>query len=220
MTVRRATYADVPGLRRLFALLVAELEAVRPVAYPTHNADDLDAFTLLTARRIATDPTLLCYVALDDATGEAVAFLGGEIGQRALGQPRIFGAAHWLYVMPHARSQGLARALVRLACEDLVEIGITHVELAALRGDLQWATRGWIPYLIHHVLPIEAVIAGAAERPATPAVPPAPEAPPPAPPPEPAPLPQPVAVAAPPPRRRRRRRTPPPTAHVGNWNGA
>src|SRR4029453_6798628 len=162
--IRRATYADVPGLRRLFALLVAELEAVRPVNYPTHNADDLDAFTLLTARRIATDPTLLCYVALDDTTGEVVAFLGGEVGPRALGQPRIFGAAHWLYVMPHLRSQGLARALVRLACEDLVAIGITHVELAALRGDMQWATRGWIPYLIHHVLPIEAVIAGAAQQ--------------------------------------------------------
>src|SRR4029453_808224 len=167
--IRRATYADVPGLRRLFALLVAELEAVRPVNYPTHTEDDLDAFTLLTARRLATDPTLLCSVALDDTTGEAVAFLGGEIGQRALGQPRIFGAAHWLYVMPHARTQGLARALVRLACEDLVAIGITHVELAALRGDLQWATRGWIPYLIPPALPIEAVIAGAAERPATPA---------------------------------------------------
>jgi GNAT superfamily N-acetyltransferase len=209
--IRRATYADVPGLRRLFAMLVAELEAVRPVNYPTHNADDLDAFTLLTARRIANDPTLLCYVAVDDATGEAVAFLGGEVGQRALGQPRIFGAAHWLYVMPHVRNQGLARALVRLACEDLVAIGITHVELAALRGDLQWATRGWIPYLIHHVLPIEAVIAGAAEeRPAAPAVPPAPEPPPPpAPSTEPEPLPQPVAVT-PPPRRRHRRRTPPP----------
>jgi GNAT superfamily N-acetyltransferase len=215
--IRRATYADVPGLRRLFALLVAELEAVRPVRYPEHIPDDLDAFTLLTARRI-DDPLLLCYVALDDATGEAVAFLGGEVAQRALGQPRIFGAAHWLYVMPHARSQGLARALVRRACEDLVELGITHVELAALRGDLQWATRGWIPYLIHHVLPIEAVIAGAAERAATPAVPPAPEAPP-SPPPTPEPLPQPVAVA-PAPRRRRRRRTPPPPPARIAWGGA
>jgi GNAT superfamily N-acetyltransferase len=211
--IRRATYADVPELRRLFLELVTELEAARPVAYPTHNADDLDAFTLLTARRLQSDPTLLCYVAEDDASGELVAFLGGEIAQRALGQPRIFGAAHWFYVMPAARKQGIARALVRLACEDLAAVGITHVELAALRGDMQWATRGWIPYLIHHVLPLEAVIAGAAERPAAPAVPavpPAPEVPPPAPPPpEPEPLPQPVAVT-PPPRRRHRRRTPPP----------
>jgi GNAT superfamily N-acetyltransferase len=222
--IRRATYADVPGLRRLFAMLVTELEAVRPVRYPEHTLDDLDAFTLLTARRIA-DPLLLCYVALDDATNEAVAFLGGEVAQRALGQPRIFGAAHWLYVMPHARSQGLARALVRRACEDLVELGITHVELAALRGDLQWATRGWIPYLIHHVLPLEAVIAGAAERPATPPVPEVPRpaaaeppAPEPIPPPAPEPLPQPVAVA---PRRRHRRRTPPPPIpRVVNWGGA
>ncbi|HSS55505.1 MAG TPA: GNAT family N-acetyltransferase [Gaiellales bacterium] len=209
--IRRATYGDVPGLRRLFALLITELEATRPVAYPTHNLDDLDAFTLLTARRIANDPTMLCYVAIDDATGECVAFLGGEIGQRALGQPRVFGAAHWLYVMPHARKLGLARALVRLACEDLVAIGITHVELAALRGDLQWATRGWIPYLIHHVLPIEAVVAGATEqRPAA--------APPPPPPPAPEPEPPPVAAVAPappsPPRRKHRRRTPPPPPRI------
>lgn len=206
--IRRATYADVPGLRRLFALLIVELEAVRPVAYPTHNADDLDAFTLLTARRIAHDPTMLCYVAVDDATGECVAFLGGEIGQRALGQPRVFGAAHWLYVMPAARGQGIARALVRLACEDLVAVGITHVELAALRGDLQWATRGWIPYLIHHVLPIEAVVAGAAEQ--------HPAAPPPPPQPEPESEPPPVVAAPPPtpPRRRHRRRTPPPPPRI------
>jgi ribosomal protein S18 acetylase RimI-like enzyme len=213
VTVRRATFADVPALRRLFAALVAELEAARPVAYPTHTIDDLDAFTLLTARRLETDPTLLLYVAVDDASGELVAFLGGEIAQRALGQPRIFGAAHWLYVAPEARGQGLARALVRLACEDLAAVGITHVELAALRGDLQWATRGWIPYLIHHVLPLEAVIAGAAERPAAEPEPePEPEAPPPA------------ATPPPPPvvRRRRRRRpraTPPPPRVVQGGRG-
>jgi GNAT superfamily N-acetyltransferase len=193
MTSRRAQFADVPALRCLFAQLVAELEAARPVAYPTHTADDLDAFTLLLARRVGTDATLLCYVAIDDATGEALGFLGGEIAQRALGQPRVFGAAHWLYVVPTARGQGVARALVRLACEDLVTAGITHVELAALRGDAQWAARGWVPYLIHHVLPLEAVIAGAAERPL--ATPPAEATPAPAP-----------AVAPPPPRRRRKRR--------------
>jgi GNAT superfamily N-acetyltransferase len=202
LAIRRATFADVPALRQLFGALVVELETRRPVAYPTHTPDDLDTFTLLTARRIA-DPTCLLYLAVAEATGEPLAFLGGEIAQRALGQPRVFGAAHWLYVAPHARGQGLARALVRLACEDLTAAGITHVELAALRGDLQWATRGWIPYLIHHVLPLEAVLAGAAERP-TPA---APEPPPPprAAPPAPAAAPRPVVV------RRRRRRRPKPT---------
>jgi GNAT superfamily N-acetyltransferase len=212
--IRRATFADVPALRRLFTALVADLEAARPVAYPTHTIDDLDAFTLLTARRLETDPTLLVYLALDDASGEPVAFLGGEIAQRALGQPRVFGAAHWLYVAPAARGHGIARALVRLACEDLAAAGITHVELAALRGDLQWATRGWIPYLIHHVLPLEAVIAGAAERPAAAVAeapsPPAPEPPPPPPAVPPAPL---RAVRK---RRRRRvRQSAPPRAAQG-----
>jgi GNAT superfamily N-acetyltransferase len=218
MVVRRATFADIPALRQLFAELVAALEAARPVAYPTHTADDLDAFTLLTARRLETDPTLLLYVAVDPASEGLLAFLGGEIAQRALGQPRIFGAAHWLYVTPAARGQGIARALVRLACEDLAAAGITHVELAALRGDLQWATRGWIPYLIHHVLPLEAVIAGAAERPAVAAAeappPPAPEPPPPPPAVAPAPL---RAVRK---RRRRRvRQTAPPRAAQGGGGG-
>jgi GNAT superfamily N-acetyltransferase len=214
MTIRRAIFADIPALRALFMALVADLEAMRPVAYPTHTVEDLDAFTLLSARRIEVDPTFLLYVATDDATGALVAFLGGEIAQRALGQPRVFGAAHWLYVAPAARGQGIARALVRLACEDLVAAGITHVELAALRGDLQWATRGWIPYLIHHVLPLEAVIAGAAERPAAAAAeappPPAPEPPPPPPTVSPAPL---RAVRK---RRRRRvRQSAPPRAAQG-----
>jgi GNAT superfamily N-acetyltransferase len=217
MAIRRATFADVPALRHLFVALVADLEAARPVAYPIHTMDDLDAFTLLTARRLDTDPTFLMYLAVDDATGEPVAFLGGELGQRALGQPRVFGAAHWLYVAPAARGHGIARALVRLACEDLAAAGITHVELAALRGDLQWTTRGWIPYLIHHVLPLEAVIAGAAERPAA-AVeappPPAPEPPPPPPTVTPAPL---RAVRK---RRRRRvRQTAPPRAAQGGGSG-
>jgi GNAT superfamily N-acetyltransferase len=214
--IRRATFADLPALRPLFVALISDLEAMRPVAYPTHTVEDLDAFTLLSARRIEVDPTFLLYIATDEATDAPVAFLGGEIAQRALGQPRVFGAAHWLYVAPAARGQGIARALVRLACEDLAAAGITHVELAALRGDLQWATRGWIPYLIHHVLPLEAVIAGAAERPAAAAVaeappPPAPEPPPPPPAVTPAPL---RAV-----RKRRRRRVrqtaPPRTAQGG-----
>jgi GNAT superfamily N-acetyltransferase len=205
--IRRATFADLPALRRLFEALVADLEAARPVAYPTHTAEDFDAFTLLAARRIDVDPTFLVYVATDDTSDALVGFLGGEIGQRALGQPRVFGAAHWLYVAPAARGHGIARALVRLACEDLAALGITHVELAALRGDLQWATRGWIPYLIHHVLPLDAVIAGAAERPvpAEPEPEPEPEVPPPLPP---------VETPPPAPRviRRRRRRRPRATA--------
>ena len=203
-TIRRATFADIPALRHLFLALVLELEQRRPVAYPTHTSDDLDAFTLLTARRLESDPTLLLYLATDDATGEPIGFLGGEIAQRALGHPRVFGAAHWLYVSPAGRQQGVARGLVRLACEDLAAAGITHVELAALRGDLQWATRGWIPYLIHHVLPLEAVIAGAAERP-TPEAPAAPPPPPPVEPPAPPEPPGPVVV------RRPRRRRPKPT---------
>ena len=139
---------------------------------------------------------MLFYVAVDDDTGELLGFLGGEISERAIGEPRVFGAAHWLYIVPDARGRGLARALAARGVADLEALGVTHVEIGAIAGDSQWATRGWLPYLVHHVLPLAAVRAGVAERPAvaqpTSAAPTAP-----------------APVEPPPPKRRRRRRTVP-----------
>jgi hypothetical protein len=100
----------------------------------------------------------------------------------------------------------MARELVRRAVADLEALGVTHVEVAAVAGDTQWAARGWLPYLVHHVLPLPAVLAGVAERPAvdpTPTVSTAPA-------PEPAPAP-----AAPRKRRRRRRTAPRPKLIAG-----
>jgi GNAT superfamily N-acetyltransferase len=197
--IRPAVFADVPGLRRLFAALTAEMTAAHPAPYPAYGPDDLDSFTLLTARRIGQDPTLLFYVATDDTTGELVGYLGGEISERAIGEPRVFGNAHWLYIAPPYRGRGLARALVERGCADLDALGVTHVELAALTGDTQWMARGWIPYVVHHALPLAAVRAGVAERPAVDPTPTAPAAS------APAPAPPPAA----PRKRRRRRRTAP-----------
>jgi GNAT superfamily N-acetyltransferase len=164
MIVRRAIFADLPAIRIGFAHLVAELEAERLVPYPTHDAGTLDDFTVHLAGRIGVDPRLLLYVALEDESRALLGFLGGDVSERALGYPTRFGAAHWLYVAPVARKLGVARALVRLACEDLLQLGITHVELASLTNDMQWLNRGWAPYLVHYVLPLEGVMAGAAER--------------------------------------------------------
>ena len=196
--IRPAGFDDVPALRRLYAALVAELEPTRPLPYPAHGAEDLDAFTLLTARRIEQDPTLLVYVATDDATGELVGFLGGEISERAMGEPHVFGNAHWLYIAPAARGRGLARALVTRGVADLAALGVTHVELAAHAGDAQWTARGWVPYVVHHVLPLAAVLAGVTERPAVDSHTPTASA---------APAPPAAPVAAPRKRRRRRRPT-------------
>src|SRR5215467_3967064 len=174
MIVRRAIFADLPAIRVGFAHLVTELEAKRIVPYPEHDATTLDDFTVHLAGRIGVDPRLLLYVALEDESHRLLGFLGGEVSERVLGYPTRFGAAHWLYVAPGARGQGVGRAMVRLACEDLAQLGITHVELASLTGDNQWLNRGWAPYLVHFVLPLEAVYAGAAERPPAPALEPAP----------------------------------------------
>jgi len=143
---------------------------------------------------------VLLYVATDDATGDVVGFLGGELSERALGAPRVFCAAHWLYVMPSHRGRGVARALVARGVADLEALGVSHVELAARAGDAQWMARGWVPYLVHHALPLDAVRASIADRPA------------------PAPAPPPVEAApAPPaaPRKRRRRRAPRPRLVAG-----
>ncbi len=202
MIVRRAIFADIPAIRIGFAHLVAELEAQRLVPYPMHDADTLDDFTVHLAGRVGVDPRLLLYVALEEETYSLLGFLGGEVSERVLGYPTRFGAAHWLYVAPYARKRGVGRALVRLACVDLVQLGITHVELASLTGDSQWLERGWAPYLVHYVLPLEGVVRGAAERPPPPALEPAPALA--------VPAPEPVPVAAAngngtAPRRRRRK---------------
>jgi ribosomal protein S18 acetylase RimI-like enzyme len=178
--IRPAVFADVPALRRLFAALVAELEATRgPIVYPAHGPEDLDNFTLLAARRIGQEPSCLFYVAVDDDTGELVGYLGGEISERLLGEPRVFGSAHWLYILPTHRGRGYARALVRRGVADLEALGVTHVEIGALANDPQWMARGWVPYLVHHALPLAAILASVADRPApTPAAPEAPAPPP------------------------------------------
>lgn len=165
-------------MRLAFAHMLRETDATGP-GYPVHDGRALDTFTVVCAHRIEHDPGLLAYVALDDATGELVGFLGGEIAERVIGTPTRFGAAHWLFVEPHARGRGHARALVRAGVADLLTAGIAAVELGARWGDTQWERRGWVPFLVHYVLPLEAVAAAAEERPAAPPEleAPAPEAP-------------------------------------------
>lgn len=192
MIVRRAIFDDLPAMRIAFGHLMAELESHQLVPYPEHDAATLDDFTVHIAGRLMNgDPRLLLYVALEDGTRGLLGFLGAEIADRLLGYPTRYVAAHWLYVAPVARKLGVARALVRFACDDVEQFGITHVELVSLTGDNQWLTRGWVPYVVHYVLPLEAVRAGAAERPPAPALEPAPVVTVP----EPEPVPEPIAAA-------------------------
>jgi ribosomal protein S18 acetylase RimI-like enzyme len=161
--IRRATFADIPAMRVAFARLLAETDAGGP-GYPVHDVRALDKFTLMCAQRLETDAALLAYVALDDATGALLGMLIGEIAERVIGTPSIFGAAHWLYVDPAARGRGVARALVRAGVADCRAAGVPTVELAARAGDEQWAARGWMPFLVHYAMPLDAVGAAAAER--------------------------------------------------------
>lgn len=162
--IRRAAYDDIPALRAAFGRMLKETDAGGP-GYPVHDARALDTFTVVCAERLERDPTLLAYVATNDATGALEGFLAGTISDRLIGAPTRFAAAHWLYVEPAARGRGIARALVRLAIPDVIASGVTVVELAARAGDTQWERRGWYPFLTHYVLPVEAVLAAAAERP-------------------------------------------------------
>jgi ribosomal protein S18 acetylase RimI-like enzyme len=173
--IRRASFADIPAMRVAFARLLAETDAGGP-GYPVHDARALDTFTLMCAQRLETDPALLAYVALDDVTGALVGLLIGEIAERLIGTPSRFGAAHWLYVDPAARGRGVARALVRAGVADCRAAGVPTVELAARAGDEQWAARGWVPFLVHYAMPLDAVGAAAAAVAPVAAAPPPPAA--------------------------------------------
>jgi len=150
MIVRPATLPDLIWIRMLYAQL---LEEVRPL-YPSYDATDLESFTSSVAARLGADPHLVCWVAED---GPVIGgFVIGEILHRLIGHPRIFATAHWLYIVPPWRNQGVGRALSSVAIEDFIARGAQAIELAAVPGDSQWAHRGWTPVATTYSLPPDA----------------------------------------------------------------
>lgn len=162
MIVRPATLPDLIWIRMLYAQMLAE---VAPT-YPLYDAAGLEAFTSAMAARLGVDGGLVCYVAED---GPLVGgFLLGEILHRTIGHPKTFATAHWLYVVPQWRGQGVGRALSLAALAEYEGKGVEGVELGARIDDPQWAARGWIPVSITYALPFSQAILTVTKRPEAP----------------------------------------------------
>lgn len=146
--IRRATITDLLDLRRLWDGMVREA----PPSYPVIDPEEETAFTQMLAIQLVKPEDqgfFRCWVA--EVDGQVVGFLACELQSRAFGKPRIFGGAHWLYVDPAYRHQGISKEMVLAGLDYLDTLGVREVELTALMGDTQWAARGWIPYVVRHV---------------------------------------------------------------------
>lgn len=155
--VRAAAVADLPWLRHLFAGLVSEQFSHYPRVYPTFSVpEDLDVFTATCYRHLAYDQNFAAFVAWHPASKRAVGFIAGEIQTRAIGAPKRFGMAHWLYVHPDYRDQHLAGALIGAGMDWLRARGLDTLEFVGFDGDPLWPRHGAIPFLTHYMVPLGA----------------------------------------------------------------
>jgi GNAT superfamily N-acetyltransferase len=76
---------------------------------------------------------------------------------RVVGRPATVCFVEWFYVEPAARGQGIGRALVRAGLGVLALHGVTHIEIASVPGDKQWARRGWGETSRRYAAPVEHV---------------------------------------------------------------
>jgi GNAT superfamily N-acetyltransferase len=130
LTVRRARSGDAPILARLWFDARAEEAGARD---PEHSPDDLTPFHELAARRCGEETSILLVAQSGD---RAVGFYCGRI-RGAVGEGLE------LYVVPDARRQGVAMALVKSALDCYARRGAVRIS-GALRGGAGsrafWAT--------------------------------------------------------------------------------
>jgi len=152
--VRPATLDDLPSIRRLYASFIVE----QPPIYPIFDVTDVDAFTLAMAAALRYDPRhppFGCFVAVGGA--RVVGFIAGEVLTRQMGQPRLYATAHWCYLEPAHRGQGLGRALVTAGITWLRALGVGVLEAAANTGHDHWQRWGFQPYLSRFVVEVAAI---------------------------------------------------------------
>jgi ribosomal protein S18 acetylase RimI-like enzyme len=152
MNVRRATEQDLPALRELY------LEFARDVPPPLHVDLDVD-HELREVAEIVRDEVAL----LAEQDGEAVGF--ALLRRRG---PRLVGLTD-LYVVPAARRQGVAAALVRKGLGAFAEQGIEYVDLevqasnaAARAVYARWGFRENLVNLVASLTELESRLAGEA----------------------------------------------------------
>lgn len=154
--VRPAEIGDLFWLRMLLGQLFAEM----PAAYPSPDQKDFETQTALLAARLGSnDPTLVCYVAEHDNV--VVGFMQGDILHRPA-RPHIYLFLNFFYVVPGFRGQGIGRTISTHMLHDSVEAGVEVCEFVAQAGDKQWRQRGWATVGVVHSLPVHAAAASLA----------------------------------------------------------
>ena len=162
VTVRAAAFADLPAIRQLYRDFVL----AAPRGYPVMDGDELDALVRALAAQFLAPTPIFCL--LGAWSGErAVGFLGLEVGECAVGRPHRVVNAHWLYVVPEGRGQGIARRLIAAGLDWLGahHPDLTQAEWFAAAGDPQWTRRGFTPFLTRYTAPISAFLQPAARLP-------------------------------------------------------
>lgn len=155
--VRPAEIGDLFWLRMLLGQLFAEM----PAAYPSPDQKDFETQTALLAARLGSnDPNLICCVAEHEKV--IVGFMLGDILYRPA-RPHKYLFLNFFYVVPGFRSTGVGRAISTHMLHQVAEAGGVEVcEFVAQAGDKQWRKRGWATVGIVHSLPTYAAAASLA----------------------------------------------------------
>lgn len=154
--VRPAEIGDLFWLRMLLGQLFAEM----PAAYPSPDTKDFETQTALLAARLGShDPNLVCYIAEHEKV--VVGFMQGDILHRPA-RPHTYLFLNFFYVVPGFRGSGVGRAISNHMLQQAVEAGVEVCEFVAQAGDKQWRRRGWATVGIVHSLPVHAAAASLA----------------------------------------------------------
>ena len=161
MAVRRATIADLLLLRTMWQEMYDE----KPPPYPFYAPSELTALTeQLALTLVKTDEQTFFRAFVLEVDGEPAGFCAGELKARGFGIPRMYGAAHWLFVRPEYRGLGHGRALAKACIEYLASLGLEMIEVVSMLGDEQWMRRGFVPVSVNQVARADAVLATIAKK--------------------------------------------------------
>lgn len=149
--IRLATVDDLPWMRFLFDRFMAG----KPDRYPTHDAEELDHFTL-GALHMLQNPRFGCWIAWRGKT--AVGFLGGLIEERLIGKPHVFANALWCYVEPDYRAGDVGFRLLDAFGQWATAQGVTMLECQADAGDTRYADQGYRLVSTRYAEPITTVL--------------------------------------------------------------
>ena len=161
-TIRFATLVDLPDIRRMWAAMMAEVNA--PYPFDMTAPATIDDFTRQAAHVLA-DPTpaTFCLVAHTPA-GEPIGFHCFGYQARELGSPKLIAFVYWIYTVPSHRTAALAEDLAMIAAEHALANGVTHAEMTRLPGEALRKGLGFEPFEVRSRAPLTLILTRIEER--------------------------------------------------------